>query len=137
MRSVFADTFFWVALTNPEDARYRDAGAFDRILAGAAIVTTDEVLAEFLTFFSGGAWLRKRAAATVMALFSDPAVRVIPQSRESFLAGLELYRSRPDKGYSLTDCISMQTMRAQGLSEALTNDRHFEQEGFRSLFREF
>jgi predicted nucleic acid-binding protein len=61
---------------------------------------------------------------------------VIPQSRESFLAGLRLYRSRPDKGYSLVDCISMQTMHQEGLTEALTNDRHFEQEGFRALFRD-
>jgi uncharacterized protein len=59
----------------------------------------------------------------------------MPRSRESFLAGIELYRSRPDKGYSLTDCISMITMRREGLTEALTNDRHFEQEGFRALFR--
>jgi predicted nucleic acid-binding protein len=39
--------------------------------------------------------------------------------------------ARPDKGYSLTDCISMQTMRKEGLTEVLTKDRHFEQEGFR------
>jgi hypothetical protein len=43
---------------------------------------------------------------------------------------LALYQSRLDKGYSLTDCISMQTMRREGLTEVLTNDRHFEQEGF-------
>jgi predicted nucleic acid-binding protein len=61
---------------------------------------------------------------------------VIPQSRESFLSGLRLYEARPDKGYSLVDCISMETMRKEGLTEALTNDRHFEQEGFRPLFRE-
>ena len=60
---------------------------------------------------------------------------VTPQSRESFLAGLELYRTRPDKGYSLTDCISMQTMRRAGITQVLTNDRHFEQEGFQALFR--
>jgi predicted nucleic acid-binding protein len=30
----------------------------------------------------------------------------------------------------------MQTMRREGLTEVLTNDRHFEQEGFRALFRE-
>jgi predicted nucleic acid-binding protein len=29
----------------------------------------------------------------------------------------------------------MQTMRREGLTEALTNDRHFEQEGFNALFR--
>ena len=60
---------------------------------------------------------------------------MFPQSRDSFLAGLELYRARPDKGFSLADCISMQTMRREGLTEVLTNDRHFEQEGFRALFR--
>jgi predicted nucleic acid-binding protein len=59
----------------------------------------------------------------------------VPQIRESFLSGLQLYRDRPDKGYSLTDCISMQTMRREELTEVLTNDRHFEQEGFRALFR--
>ena len=52
------------------------------------------------------------------------------------MAGLDLYRARPDKRYSLTDCISMQTMRKEGITEVLTNDRHFEQEGFRALFRE-
>lgn len=72
----------------------------------------------------------------VERLLGSSAVRVIPQSRESFLAGLRLYRARPDKGYSLTDCISMETMRKEELTEVLTNDRHFEQEGFRALFRD-
>jgi uncharacterized protein len=54
----------------------------------------------------------------------------------SFQTGLILYQSRPDKGYSLVDCISMQTMREEGLTAALTNDRHFEQEGFQALFRD-
>ena len=45
-----------------------------------------------------------------------------------------MYKARPDKGYSLTDCISMNTMRAEGMAEVLTNDVHFRQEGFRALF---
>jgi uncharacterized protein len=45
-----------------------------------------------------------------------------------------LYKDRPDKEYSLTDCISMQVMRREGLTEVLTNDHHFTQEGFRILF---
>ena len=59
---------------------------------------------------------------------------VFPQSRASLLDALTLYESRPDKEYSLTDCISMQTMRREGLTEVLTNDHHFTQEGFRILF---
>ena len=135
MTAVFADTFYWVALTNPVDSAYRDAAALDALIDNARIVTTDEVLTEFATFFAGDPWLRRRAAITVRRLLASDAVRVVPQTRESFMAGLSLYETRPGKGYSLTDCISMQTMRREGIADVLTNDRHFEQEGFRALFR--
>ena len=132
MTTVFADTFYWIALTLPGDAGYERA---QRITDD--IVTTEEILSEYLTFFCGAPErLRSQAAANVHAILEDPTVRVVPQSHESFLGGLELYRNRPDKGYSHVDCISMLTMRREGLVEALTNDRHFEQEGFRALFRD-
>ena len=136
MTKVFADTFYWVALANPDDSSYAAATAVDAGLVGVLIDTTDEVLVEFMTFYSADPWQRGRAATTVRRLLTNPKIRVIPQSRESFLAGLDLYQARPDKGYSLTDCIAMQTMRREGITEALTNDRHFEQEGFRALFRD-
>jgi hypothetical protein len=63
-------------------------------------------------------------------------VQIVPQTSTSFLSGLSLYRARLDKGYSLTDCISMQTMRQEGIADVLTNDVHFEQEGFRALLRD-
>jgi uncharacterized protein len=101
------------------------------------IVTTDEVLGEYLTFFATAPeQMRRKAVSNVQRVLENPGVRVIPQSWGSFLAGLHLYGARPDKGYSLTDCISMQTMRREGLTEVLTNDRHFEQEGFHALFRD-
>ena len=135
MRAVFADTFYWVALTNPADPYYRNVMARQDEIAAASILTTDAVLSEFLTFFAGDKRLRDRAGRTVEALLEDPDIHVIPESRQTFLSGLELYRARPDKGYSLTDCVSMQTMSREGLTDVLTNDRHFEQEGFRALFR--
>jgi predicted nucleic acid-binding protein len=133
MTAVFADTFYWIALTLPRDAAYERAQQVTD-----DIVTTEEVLAEYLTFFSEAPkYLRQEVAANVGAMLSNPGVvRIIPQSHDSFVAGFELYRARPDKGYSLTDCISMQTMRREGLTEVLTNDRHFDQEGFRALFRD-
>jgi predicted nucleic acid-binding protein len=136
MTAVFADTFYWVALTDPGDALYEQAVHAESALINTPIVTTDEVLAEFLTFFSNSLRLRRRAVETVRELARDPNVRILPQSRESFQAGFDLYAARPDKGYSLTDCVSMQTMRREGLTEALTNDRHFEQEGFKALLRD-
>jgi uncharacterized protein len=136
VKAVFADTFYWAALTNTDDASYERAIELSRSLAPDRIVTTDEVLTEYLTFFSGARpSIRAQAAENVAALIADLGVLVISQSRESFLAGLTLYRSRLDKSYSMVDCISMQTMRQERLTEVLTNDHHFEQEGFRALFR--
>ena len=136
MTGVFADTFYWVALTSTEDSAHVQAIDFSRSLQPSRIVTTDEVLDEYLAYFCcGPPSIRIQAGNIVSDLLKNPRVLVIPQSRESFLAGLALYRARPDKGYSLTDCISLQTMRHEGLTDALTNDRHFEQEGFRAMFR--
>jgi predicted nucleic acid-binding protein len=137
MTALFADTFYWIALIDFADSSHRRALALTSERAECPIVTTDEVLAEFLTFFATAAEpMRRKAVATVQRILQSPGVQVVPQSRESFLSGMALYGARPDKGYSLTDCISMHTMRKKGLAEVLTNDRHFEQEGFRALFRE-
>ena len=86
----------------------------DDLLSGGRVYTTEEVLAELLTFFAGDRWLRSRAVEAVREILSDPAVDVIPQSHESFSAGFELYRARPDKEYSLADCISMQPCARKG-----------------------
>jgi predicted nucleic acid-binding protein len=136
MNAVFADTFYWIALADFTDSAHKRALTLTSERSLSPIVTTDEVLTEYLAFFAAApAPFRREAAESVLGLLASSVVRVVPQSRESFLAGLQLYRARPDKGYSLVDCISMQTMRKEGLTEVLTNDRHFEQEGFRALFR--
>jgi len=137
MNAVFADTFFWVAFTNAQDQAHERAKAFTRSTALGTICTTEEVLTEYLNYFAGwGFKLRQKAALNVQNILANPSVRVVAQTSDSFRAGLELYVTRPDKGYSLTDCISMETMRREGITEALTNDVHFEQEGFRAIFRE-
>ena len=136
MRPVFADTFYWIALLNPEDPDHARVTAFDLSDARPPLITTEEVLTEFLTYFCGrGALFRRKAAVVAYALRDDPDVRLLPQTSESFSAGLRLYTERPDKEYSLTDCISMAVMKAKGMTESATSDRHFEQEGFRALFR--
>jgi predicted nucleic acid-binding protein len=136
MTAVFADTFHWVALADFSDTFHERALALTAAHAWQPLVTTDEVLTEYLNYFGEQPEvLRRRAAATVRRMIASASIRVISQSRASFLAGLTLYEQRSDKGYSLTDCISMETMRREGLTEVLTNDRHFEQEGFRALFR--
>ena len=131
MRRVFADTLYWVAITHRKDQWHAAAQKLSRQLAGCHLVTTDEILIEYLTAFcEAGQFFRRRAAAFVRSLHVDPAVTVLPQTRQSFLAGIALYEARPDKQYSLTDCIAMEAMRQEGLTEVLTHDQHFAQEGF-------
>jgi predicted nucleic acid-binding protein len=134
MRRIFADTLYWVALLHRKDQWHQAALQVSRTLAGCHLVMTDEVLTEVLAAFcEAGRSLRQRAAALVRRLHQRPTVAVQPQSRGTFMSGLTLYEARPDKGYSLTDCISMETMRQQGISEVLTHDVHFTQEGFVTL----
>jgi uncharacterized protein len=134
MRQVFGDTLYWVASLTPGDPWHAATVRAVASLGSFQLITTEEVFDEFLTAYSGrGTFLRQQAAKAVRAVMANPTVRVLPQSHQSFQAGLQLYESRPDKSYSLTDCISMSAMRDQGILDILTNDHHFTQEGFNVL----
>jgi uncharacterized protein len=131
---IFADTFYWIALANPADASHVAARAFDLTNPEGALVTTDEVLSELLNYFANAGG-RKRGI--VVGMFEETmrhaGIEVVPQTRQSLLRGLDLYKDRNDKSYSLTDCISMVTMRERNITDVLTHDRHFAQEGFTVL----
>jgi predicted nucleic acid-binding protein len=135
MKSVFVDSHYWIAMVNPGDQWANTAKAAKSSLGDVFIVTTDEVLTEFLAALSKGEHMRKQAAKMVRAILVNPNVRVIPQTRDSFLKGLTLYENRSDKEYSLTDCISMNVMRSESIVEALRHDHHFEQEKFTVLMK--
>lgn len=134
MRRVFADTFYWIALANPLDQWHTAAVQATSALRGLTIITTEEILIEFLAHFSGqGRLIRETAVRYAERVLNNPAITVIPQTHQSFLEGFDLYKARPDKGYSLTDCISMWTMRQHSVAEVLSHDDHFAQEGFTKL----
>ena len=135
MTSVFVDTFYWYGLCNKRDQWHSIVLAAKDACSGRQLVTTDEVLVEFASAMASDNFLRAAAYRLIVAIIADPQTTVVSQSHESFLAGLELYRSRPDKGYSLVDCISMDCCRSLQISEVLTNDHHFEQEGFGVLLK--
>ena len=134
MREIFADSFYWIALANPKDQWHAAAKDFSQANLEATLVTTDEVLAEFLNYFAeAGEQSRGVVAQMCQQVMHHPTIVVLPQTRESFLEGFALYQERPDKGYSLTDCTSVCAMRRRGISDALTHDHHFTQEGFTIL----
>jgi uncharacterized protein len=134
MKPVFADAVYWVALALPYDQWHARAVQATRNLGKAQIVTTEEVFVEFLAHFSGyGRLAREGATRYFDTVAADPNIIIRPQSHQSFQSGYTLYKARPDKGYSLTDCISMETMWAEGIGDILTHDNHFAQEGFTIL----
>ncbi len=131
MKRIFADACYWIALLSRKDELHAAADAARRQLQNAHVVTTDEVLGEVLNFFSKrGERIRSAAVQVVGGLREDARVTVVEQSRATFDGGLLRYKNHSDKEYSLVDCVSFELMQRDSISEALTNDHHFEQAGF-------
>ena len=105
MTASFADSYYFPALLDPRDGAHDRAVAASRALSGR-FVTMDSILIEVAD-----------------ALAS-------PRDRPRFLAP---FRSRPDKDWPLTDCLSFVVMADLGLTDALTADRHSLQAGSRPV----
>ncbi len=69
------------------------------------------------------------------ALGSDPRIEIIELSAELYDEALHLYRTRPDKEWGLTDCLSFTIMYQRNIRQALTADGHFDQAGYEALLR--
>lgn len=137
MRVVFADTGYWIAVSNPRDSLHARARELSRALRPVHVVTTEMVLTEFLNDFSRrGEFLRRAAATLVERLRKSPNAAIVPQNTAQFRSALSLYAARSDKTWSHTDCASIRAMQELRLSEALTHDRNFRQAGFKALLRE-
>lgn len=131
---IFLDIAYAIALSSLKDTYHARAAALADELEQhqVRLLTTRAVLLEI-----GSALARQRfrsaAIALLEALEHDPAVEIIPLSESLFAKALQLYRTRPDKEWGLTDYVSFVVMMDRGLSEALTTDEHFRQAGFRAL----
>lgn len=136
MPSLFLDTGFAIALASRKDMFHERATALAEEITATRprIVTTQAVLIEVGNALSAPP-LRVQAAAYIDHLRHDPMIEVIQNTDALFQKSLWLYKERQDKGWGLTDCISFVVMRGEGITEALTADRHFEQAGFKALLR--
>ena len=136
MKTVFADTGYWIALLDPQDTLHQNAVNLSVSLVQEKICTSEMVLTEVLNHFSNrGTFLRQAAVALIQSVQESPAIEVVPQTSKSFYAALKLYSQRPDQSWSHTDCASFCLMQQQSIQEALAYDRHFEQAGFIALLR--
>ena len=133
MNQAFGDTSFFVALISLRDVHHDLADSLGKEYRGQ-IVTNHWVLVEVANFFAGSQ-RRSTAMQFIDSLLNEPLMKIDPATAESFRAGWELYSNRADKSWSLTDCISMNTMCVRGLRQALSSDHHFEQAGFEILLK--
>ncbi|WP_417908661.1 type II toxin-antitoxin system VapC family toxin [Candidatus Electronema sp. PJ] len=128
--TVFWDTAAFVALSNAQDALHQQAVQVSMTLARAKalVLTTDAVLTEVANTFSKRAWrptawhiLESVQASVVLGV-----AKVVHIDAALWQLGLHLHRSRADKEWGLTDCLSFEVMQAHSVTQAFTSDCHFE-----------
>ena len=108
---IFVDTGYLNAQTNPNDRLY------PRAMAWAAALNEPLLTTEFVRVEVADAFSHPRDRAKCHALLSvlrrSNQCEILPASSELFQSGLQLHAARPDKEWSLTDCISFVIMRAK------------------------
>ncbi|MCI0491647.1 MAG: hypothetical protein L0Z07_01775 [Planctomycetes bacterium] len=134
MNKTFADTFYYLALLNPDDAAHELALVVSADRRGT-LVTTRWVLAEVGDAMAAPAY-RQRFLNLIQMIEADPGTIVVLATDELFHDGVRLFGQRPDKTWPLTDCISFLVMDQHGIQDALTGDHHFAQAGFTPLLAE-
>jgi uncharacterized protein len=136
-RNVLLDTSFIVALENKDDPHHARAKLLDgELLAENAVLLFHWGI--LLEIADGYARISRRAKGQeLLAKFEkEEGYRLCPITKLLFQEAVALYRARSDKEWGLTDCISFQLMKQEGILEALTADVHFRQAGFTALLLE-
>jgi predicted nucleic acid-binding protein len=133
VRTVFVDTSFYVAILDASDDLHgRALSVLEELYKDAVLfVTTEVVMVELLAFMSRrGPSLRQAAVETARQAIQGNDIELERADTEILLRALDRYERRADKTYSLADCIAMEVCVDAGITEVLTSDRDFEQEGF-------
>lgn len=131
----FLDTVFLQAQLNPRDRHHARAKAFvPKLREAAEVWVTEAVLVEVGNALS--AVNRSAAAQLIHQCYQTTNTHVVSVDTRLFSRAVELYQSRSDKAWDLTDCISFVVMQERNLMDAVTTDRHFIQAGFRALLLE-
>jgi predicted nucleic acid-binding protein len=136
MRKVFVDTSAWIALLNEDDIWHEKAHEvrLELIRQNYHLVTSNFILLELADALCS-VLSRQNTVEFICDLKLVKYLTIISLNDELFFAGITLYESRRDKDWGLTDCISFVIMQQEGITEALTTDKHFEQAGFIRLIK--
>ncbi len=128
----FLDTYVLFAWVKPDEPHHSEAQIYFN-QANQRYLTTEWILLEFADGMSSPR-NRMRAVKIIEKLRVAPKIEIIPFDDAIYAKGFELFASRADKAWSLTDCISFVVMTERDITEALTADHHFRQAGFIPVF---
>jgi predicted nucleic acid-binding protein len=93
-------------------------------------VTHSYIIAEYVALANARRFPRSSILAFVVDLLDNPDIETVWINESLYRKAIDLLMIRQDKSYSLCDSISFVLMRERSINEALTTDRHFDQEGF-------
>ena len=128
MQKIFVDTGGWYAAIARRDRDHESAKQF---LASnhLPLLTSDYVLDETVTLLQSRLG-HSYAVKFLYALQASERIELVHICAKHLAETISLFRSRPDKGWSFTDCSSFVLMREHGIQCAFAFDDHFRQAGF-------
>jgi predicted nucleic acid-binding protein len=138
MAEVFADTSGWGEYYIRSQSFNALAGKLVRQWQAkrTRVITTNYVLAELVSLLTSPLRVpRSHRARITDAIRSAPWVDIVHIDPALDAEAWTLLKRRPDKDWSLVDCVSFTVMTRRGITDALTTDHHFEQAGFARLLK--
>lgn len=137
MTSLFVDTSGWGNIVDRSQTYHQTATNIYRLARQRTgkVVTSNYILTELVALLTSPLQIpRSRVVGFIQSLMQSPYVEIVHVDQELDSLSWQLLSNRLDKSWSLVDCSSFVIMERLNLTEALTNDHHFEQAGYiRSL----
>jgi len=134
---LFVDTWGWCAIANPRETLHQQVKQTMDVLleSGSHLVTTNFILDETYTLirFRIHHQASLELYQRIEYLAAEMLLKVIHITPELEQAAWRIFQRYSDKDFSFTDCTSFTVMQLLEITQALTNDHHFEQMGFRIL----
>jgi len=125
---MFVDKSGWLCLYYKDEPEYLEAvGLYKN---AKTRITTSYVLPEFVPLAQVRGFPRAQNLAFTQRILDSAEIEIIWIDETLHRQAVALMRERTDKNYSLCDAVSFVVMRTRGITESLTTDKHFRQEGF-------
>jgi predicted nucleic acid-binding protein len=134
LKKTFVDTAFILAVISEKDELHQKSRELVKIYGTLPWMTTDLVLYEVANSLAGNA--KPQAQKIISEFLEADGIEIVYASPALFRKGFALYCKYADKTWGLVDCVSFVVMRENGITDALTNDKHFQQAGFNALMRD-